>query len=198
MKPLLLSLLILFFCTRCSDDTMDAPAPGNEDTVQSKKFVEYLIPSGKHYAVREDSIVWLNITAQHFEVIFDSSAIYTTKNPVNQADINKLYGFADNDHHQTNSARFGWRWYNNQLQLHAYVYKYEKRSSKFLKAIPFNQTVHCSISIKGDDYIFVADEDTVKVSRGPKQATAAGYKLFPYFGGDETAPHNIRIKIKEL
>ncbi|MEO5783498.1 MAG: hypothetical protein ABIQ07_09520 [Ginsengibacter sp.] len=28
-------------------------------------------------------------------------------------------------------------------------------------------------------------------------AKAIGYKLYPYFGGDETAPHEIDIWIKE-
>lgn len=198
MKPLLFGFFVVIFFSRCSDDTMEAAAPVDEDTLPDKKLVEFVIPKGQHYAVREDSIVWLNITALNFDVIFDSSAIYKTNNIANQGDINKLYGFADNDHHQTNSARLGWRWYNNQLQLHAYVYKFKKRSSKFLKAIPFNQPVSCSIAIKGGTYIFVADEDTVALSRGPQQATAAGYKLFPYFGGDETAPHDIKIKIKEI
>jgi hypothetical protein len=29
-------------------------------------------------------------------------------------------------------------------------------------------------------------------------AKASGYLLFPYFGGDETAPHDMGIEIKDL
>jgi hypothetical protein len=36
------------------------------------------------------------------------------------------------------------------------------------------------------------------MTRESKTEKAEGYKLFPYFGGDETAPHNISIWIKEL
>ncbi|RDC63253.1 hypothetical protein AHMF7616_01854 [Adhaeribacter pallidiroseus] len=37
----------------------------------------------------------------------------------------------------------------------------------------------------------------MEMSRGCS-GTSDKYKLFPYFGGDETAPHNIKIEIKEL
>jgi len=36
------------------------------------------------------------------------------------------------------------------------------------------------------------------MSRASSTATAVGYKLYPYFGGDEAAPHDINIWIKEL
>ncbi|UII26213.1 hypothetical protein LVD15_23400 [Fulvivirga maritima] len=58
-----------------------------------------------------------------FTALFDSSAVYKTEAEANQADINKLMGFSDcGAHHHENSARFGWRWYNDELQVFAYCY----------------------------------------------------------------------------
>lgn len=78
-----------------------------------------------------------------FVVKFDSSAIYNTVDPSNQYDINKLYGFSDNDSlHQRYSARFGWRWSDNALRIFAYVYNSGVRSSKELGAIlPGTETI---------------------------------------------------------
>ena len=40
-----------------------------------------------------------------FDVIFDESAIYTSKSPHNQADVNKLYGVSDcGKNHITNTV----------------------------------------------------------------------------------------------
>lgn len=191
--------MVLWACIGCSEDAVEQPAPVEEDTNTSKKFVEYVIPKGSHFSIREDSIVWINTSELVFEVIFDSSAIYSTINPNNQGDINKLYGFSDNnDYHQTNSARFGWRWYNKQLQLHTYVYNEEKRSSQLIRSIPFNQPLKCAILVKDKKYLFAIEKDTVVMKRSSQQSSAVGYRLFPYFGGDEPAPHEIKIKVKEL
>ena len=53
-----------------------------------------------------------------FVVKFDSTSIYNTLIPSNQYDINKLYGFSDNDSvHHLYSARFGWRWSDQARKL---------------------------------------------------------------------------------
>jgi hypothetical protein len=41
------------------------------------------------------------------------------------------------------------------------------------------------------------NDKTTAMPRTSKAAVAKGYKLFPYFGGDETAPHDINIWVKE-
>ena len=133
-----------------------------------------------------------------FEVKFDSSAVYQTLDPNNQADINKLYGMSDcRAQHQVSSARFGWRWYQNQLELHAYSYRNRQRQSTFVAAIPLNQWTTCELILTDQQYIYRVAGQQVEQPRGCS-GTGVGYQLYPYFGGDETAPHDIRIQIREL
>jgi len=85
-------------------------------------YTLYTIKKGQHDASPRP-FKTVSITEQKFSVVFDNSAIYTSKIPENQYDINKLYGFSDNNGlHQSYSARFGWRYSNGQLSLQAYVY----------------------------------------------------------------------------
>ena len=57
-----------------------------------------------------------------FKVKFESSAIYQTADPVNQYDIDKLFGFSEGYNHHLNSARLGWAWHTNALHLYGNVY----------------------------------------------------------------------------
>ena len=105
-------LLISSFCCRKIDLT-----PKNK-TVNT----DFIIREGNHYC-EENTYRKVETDEFRFTVKFDSSAIYQTALPENQEDINKLYGFSDNeaDHHIF-SARFGWRWSNQALRLFTYVY----------------------------------------------------------------------------
>ena len=130
---------------------------------------------------------------------FDNSAVYTTVIPQNQHDINKLYGFSDNDaHHHDYSARFGWNYMNNKLLLYAYVYNSSQRQTKEIATIVPGKTYNCSITVESDKYIFTIDGVHHSMQRSSTVPVASGYMLYPFFGGDETAPHDIRIWIRDL
>lgn len=167
-------------------------------TVESNGFTKYTIAKGKQYA-DISGYKSADYSELKFVVKFDSSAIYTTITPDNQFDINKLYGFSDNStgHHQF-SARFGWRWSDKALRLFGYVYNKGVRDSKELGIVNIGSEKTCSIKVSGDQYIFSLNGKTDYLPRASTTPTATGYKLFPYFGGDELAPHNIFIWIKEL
>ncbi|MFI5188419.1 MAG: hypothetical protein ACHQF0_16930 [Chitinophagales bacterium] len=162
------------------------------------ELVEYTIPKGQHYT-DQNTYQAVSYDELKFTVKFDSSAVYQTIDPVNQEDINKLYGFSDNNaDHQQFSARFGWNWARGALRLYAYVYNSGERASQEITSIQIGTEYTCSIKVSGDHYIFSADNITIEMPRESKTSGASGYKLFPYFGGDETAPHEIDIWIKEL
>lgn len=157
----------------------------------------YTIPAGAQFC-EQDRFQTIGTSRLAFTVLFDSSAMYTTKDPANQADINKLYGFSDNRaHHHSFSARFGWRWYQQKLSLHGYIYNDSIREYKELGSIAIGKPAHCAILVKGNQYQFVLNGDTTVMRRTSKTAQAEGYRLFPYFGGDEVAPHRIQILIKD-
>lgn len=160
-------------------------------------FTLYTIRKGNQFC-DQDKFMPVQISQLNFIVRFDSTCIYTTQNPKNQGDINKLYGFSDNSSaHHDYSARFGWRWNKNEQSLQAYIYNDGKRSFTDLGIIEIGKEYKCSIAVEGDHYIFKVDDKLTAVPRASTSSIAVGYKLFPYFGGDEVAPHDINIYIKE-
>jgi len=184
----------LLFCTSCYKQAL---TENLSTPVVADGFVQYTIPKGAHYAHGNDYKP-VDLTELRFIVRFDSSCVYQTTNPDNQGDINKLYGFADNGAmHQQFSARFGWRWSNGSLRLFAYTYNDSVRDSKELGAVSIGKEIHCSIKLTKGAYLFSAGETSVSMPRLSTTTTAKGYQLYPYFGGDETAPHEVRIWIKE-
>jgi hypothetical protein len=54
------------------------------------------------------------------------------------------------------------------------------------------------LSVVESNYVFALEEQVQTLPRNSTTPTAIGYKLYPYFGGDEPAPHNIKIIIEEL
>lgn len=163
--------------------------------LSSCKYGKFTIKKGKHYAGFNFAAHSAN--AVNFKFHFDESAIYQTQDPLNQADINKLYGFSDcMTHHHKNSARVGWRWLNGQIEIMAYTYANGERSSQYITSVTPNEVADAMISIAGNSqYLFEVKGVQVYMPRGCNKESAVNYVLFPYFGGDETAPHNITIEV---
>jgi hypothetical protein len=132
-------------------------------------------------------------------VKFDSTAIYTTVLPENQKDINKLYGFSDcGKEHHTESARFGWRWSDDSLRIFAYCYANKNLSYKEMGTVEIGKEHSCEIDIEGATYVFDLNGKKEIMGRGCNTDTSGSrYRLFPFFGGSENAPHSIKIRIKE-
>ncbi len=207
MKLIILSiaLLSLASCTKSVDKTasnitansISSKGPDITATASSQ-FIRYTILKGQQYCDKS-TYQAIKYDQLSFIVKFDSSAIYQTISKDNQGDINKLYGFSDNNaQHQQYSARFGWRWSNNALRLFGYIYNKGVRSYKELGTVNIGTEYSCSIKAVDSTYIFTLNGKSVTMPRESKTVQAEGYKLFPYFGGDEVAPHTISIWIKEL
>ena len=190
----ILFLLLISSCKKVVEAVVDHGLNGPK----KGELVKYTITQGQHYA-NQNTYQAVEYDELKFTVKFDSSAVYQTTIPIDQEDINKLYGFSDNNaEHQQFSARFGWNWARGALRLYAYVYNNGERSSREITSIKIGNEYSCSIKVSDDHYIFSANNVTIEMSRSSKTSKAIGYKLYPYFGGDETAPHDINIWIKEL
>lgn len=160
-------------------------------------FTKFHIGQGQQYA---DNNLPLKVSYEElkFQVYFDQTAKYKTTDPANQDDINKLYGFSDNNSlHHLFSARIGWRWSMDSLRLFGYIYNNGQRAYREITSIPLNKVIDCSIKAEAGQYIFTVNKISVSMPRAATTAMATGYKLYPYFGGDELAPHEIFIWIKE-
>lgn len=194
-STLLVAVTILFCaCNKIAEKIVDntTTPPG------SGQFIKYTIQKGNQYC-DGNNYKAIETTEMQFVAKFDSTAMYQTQSSENQYDINKLYGFSDNnaDHHQY-SARFGWRWSDNALRLFAYVYNNGEVSSKELCTVATGAEINCAIKVSGSNYLFIVNGVPTQMPRTATTEKAKGYQLYPYFGGDEPAPHQINIWIKNI
>lgn len=193
----------LLFCTGCTKavDTLveKSIAPNdNELALVNARFAKFTIKKGAHYA-DQSNFKTIETAEMKFVVKFDSSAIYQSATKENQYDINKLYGFSDNNaNHHSFSARFGWRWSNDALRLFGYIYNEGAVASKELASVAINAEIMCSIKVTPTAYIFTVDGLSEELPRKSTIPVAKGYQLYPYFGGDEPAPHDVSIWIKSM
>ena len=186
------ALLLWYGCSKTNDALPDAGTPSSED------FKKYTIRAGQHYA-DEKAFVPVETSELQFLVRFDSSAVYQSTDPENQYDINKLYGFSDNGGlHQQYSARFGWRWSDGALRLFAYVYNGGDVASEEITTVAIGTDARCAIKVTADQYLFYCNEVIKQMPRQSKTAKGKGYLLYPYFGGNEPAPHDVSVWIKNL
>lgn len=137
-----------------------------------------------------------------YEVVFNRDCRYETEKKENQLDINKLFGISFGFHHK-NSARFGWRDNGEgKIDILAYVYRNGERVKEsegiYIETIEVGKSYIMDISVTSGLYMFT-------ITKGKKMIGATiiehgklpplGYYLNPYFGGDETAPHDMIIEL---
>ena len=163
------------------------------------KIKTYKIKEGKHFSGFRVSPTY-NKNVSIYEVIFTKNCIYDLNN-TDQMDVNKLFGLSYMYHH-TNSARFGWRAEGNKIQISAYCYRDGERYMKDMCLVDTDKTYSMIITNIGDYYEFEIKDTTsplysyAKISK-PK-TPKIGYKLWPYFGGNESAPHDVKILMKKI
>lgn len=198
MKNILCLPGLLFVLISCKKEVASLLKNSHGTPTSTTQFTKYTIRTGQNYC-DGNNYVSTSYSELNFVAKFDSSAIYSNVNSYNQLDINKLYGFSDNNStHQQFSARFGWRWSDNALRLFGYVYNNGVRDSKELGIVAIGAEINCSIKVNPKSYVFSLNGKIDSLPRTSTTVKAIGYKLYPYFGGDETAPHTIYIWIKEL
>jgi hypothetical protein len=206
-KLLFLAVIISFIgCKKEIDQKFDnKPVIEEAQSVAAKKpgppqpssYTTYTIRQGQHYC-DQNSIKSVRTSEMKFMVKFDNSAIYQTVIPENQYDINKLWGFTEGINNQYNSARIGWSWNNDALRLYGYVYANGIRYSQEITSVVIGSDITCSIKLAGSTYLFTVNGVSISLPRGPSTSQASGYQQYPYFGGDEVAPHLITILIKSI
>ncbi|MEJ7829241.1 MAG: hypothetical protein WKF91_13620 [Segetibacter sp.] len=213
MKNFLFPALSVFMLISCTKDAIDlsitsvnnpdnkvetTSSQNNTAVVQAVSVtIKYTIRAGQHYC-DQNTLKSIRVSQMNFTAKFDNSAIYTTIDPVNQYDINKLYGFSEGFNHQYNSARIGWAYNNGALRLYAYAYNKGVRLSTEITTVNIGDENNCSIKLSGYNYIFTVNGVSKTLSRANSTSTASGYQLYPYFGGDEVAPQNINLYITNL
>lgn len=207
MKNLILFLFLLSSISCSKQIDSNHPVTAVDQSVQRvgpqpTTFTKYTIQQGAHYC-DQNTVKKVSGSSMNFIAKFDNTAIYILSDPNEATDINKLYGFSEGFDNHYNSARIGWRYLNEQLELFAYVYvngtllrdpvTYDP---PFIKTVDINQEINCSIAVSGNSYIFKVDGIEVKTQRGPSTMKFNGYQQYPYFGGTLPAPHLMNFYIK--
>tara|TARA_R110000751_G_scaffold298951_2_gene409205 strand:- start:522 stop:1031 length:510 start_codon:yes stop_codon:yes gene_type:complete len=163
----------------------------------------FKIPQRKHYSgLHVCPHIGSNIAQKY--VTFDKSSIYQFRTE-DQYDINKLFGLSYGLHH-TNSARFGWRSlgkFSTKIEILAYCYvdgkRVESDDDLLVTLVNINEEYRYQLITDYDNYGFVVYNNKNEIV-GSKfiphnKLPLWGYKLYPYFGGNNPAPHDITIKM---
>ncbi len=168
MKYLILSLLFITPLTCTKPDT-----------------VTFTIKQGEHYSQGGRTIRQADLRAFRFYV--DESWLHTEVN----AGWNKLIGISDGQHHK-NSVRIAWRCLNDQtVTFAAYTYYKGKWTAEELFSTVPGVWVTAGITLHDRNYAVRVYNYTAYPKRNKGWPN---YTLYPYFGGKDTAPHDMKFR----
>jgi hypothetical protein len=157
-----------------------------------EQMVNYLIKKGKH-----DSGFHVHLTMENqltADAILTDSCIYDLNDPQLQSDTNKLFGLSDNLYHEWDSARIGWRFYENKLEVMGYSRVDGQHYEQHLAFVEPNVSYRYSVKILDGEYQYWINDQCITHLRTSKY-NFVRYWLYPYFGGTSVAPHDILIKL---
>jgi len=164
-----------------------------------------VIKKGKHHASGLRLRPYLGKRIISWRVNMDISCLYSAIND-DSGDLNKLCGISCGNHHN-NSLRFAWRPDFNQpgqIMIFAYWYVKGERWSLYIGNICHNVDYYFELTIGTPTVAFsfarveksgnITDRRVSFVKYKLPQP-AIGYYLWPYFGGNNTTPHDMRIDL---
>ena len=185
----------IFFFTGCTKNLDESAV--KEIEPKPNEYSPFTIQKGAHFC-DQNPVKTIMTSEMKFMVKFDSSAIYQTELPENQYAVNKLWGFSEGTNNHYNSARIGWSWTDNALRLYGYAYVSGQLYYQEITSVTIGTEISCSIKLVAETYQFRVNDASVSLPRGTSGSVANGFQQYPYFGGNETAPHLITILIKNL
>lgn len=164
----------------------------------------FTIRKGRHYARPFRFALWWNRKVFARKVVFANNCKYGLPND-DQLDTNKLFGigYIPGFHHK-DSARFGWRYLpgSGQMEVVAYCYDRGKRIIESVASVTVGQVYQLTLNIMQNEYLFtVVDPGGTIVGQtiiAKQHNKKLQYGLWPYFGGNQTAPHYMTILIDKI
>lgn len=166
---------------------------------------KYLIKKGKHSSGFHFGFTFRN--SIRFRAKFDKSCLYTIKG-IDKYDINKLFGFSTTWYLHRQSARVGWRCLDGKtIQLITYSYHAglrEPQEMDILGVVNPDEKFECDIIDLERSYLYkfkiLNSLENIVVYEDAKKPDwfFFHYFLYPYFGGNKTAPHDMKIYLEIL
>lgn len=188
-----MGLLTLLSITSCKKET--------------NGFVEYKIKKGNHRS--KNSIKLTKKPCLFGHVKFTESCRYHLgrirlddgRFIDNQLDWNKLFGFScAGQNHNKNSIRLGWR-YNvdlDKIDLCLYIKQAgETIIKEFSKKCEIYEELLITINKIGSSWVVIVGTEVVHFDF-LMPFKGLHYHCYPYFGGDDVAPHDIDVLFRRV
>lgn len=155
----------------------------------------FTIPAGEHSSQGLHLSLILGCSRMQFSAKFYPNCIYKPQREPEQ--ISKLYGLSWGHHHDC-SARIGWRSDGTKIEVMSYVYVgHDQRESKHLGWVDVQEWHEYLIERDGKAVSLSIDggDPVVHTVFAP---LAASYRLYPFFGGEIPAPHEMWIEVADV
>lgn len=164
---------------------------------------EYTIKEGNHYCFHPIKFHW-EVKRLIIDFMFTDSCAYDL-GTVDQFDWNKVFGIGFGFSHHKNSYRIGscYDVLSKRMQLAHYSYNKGRREYPYMCAVELNQQVRSIISFSRStntisNRIVIFENGVEKVLYEGNihfdftKVAKWGVVLFPFFGGDRTALHDMK------
>lgn len=165
--------------------------------ITKNMYKTYTIKKGRHYSKPFFKFkLRLCRTKKMFYAIFSDECWWDKPRNKDDYDINKLCGFSFG-YHRKNSIRIGWIpdfKKKNEIKIYAYWYNgSNKHQSQYLCNVQIGRMVPIKLSVFKGKAIFQVDAHYIFRTNFKLKKMWPGYYLYPYFGGNNTSPHEMKI-----
>lgn len=167
--------------------------------------MKYLIKKNRHRARPLHFYIFFNKYAIRKRISFGYGCRYNLPGTYNDEDVNKLFGIGFFPHHHKNSARFGWHYNNDtyKIVITAYCYIDGKRVIEKMTEVPVGFAYDYELLINPFSYSLTIFNPNNGMVMSEKIIPHNGvgklsYPLSVYFGGNNKAPHDLEISMKNL
>lgn len=166
----------------------------------------YRIKQGDHYAKislfeKIGAMGW-KIRSARLKFIFHSDCWWAPPRNADDQDLNKLAGIGYGTNHHNNSVRLAWVpdfTRDGVIRLYGYTYDELKSDPKFryefITNVMVRQPCQASIESTGKQYVITVNGVTVRMENTQADPNLC-FRLFPYFGGNNTAPQDMTIELE--
>ena len=197
MRVLLAVPMLISNCQSCGSSS-------SGPSLASVSDAAFEIPAGSHDSspggidatrVQSDLDRFLS-----FQARFSPDAAYITADPANQGDWNKLMGLTTVNIHG-DSLRLGWRYApaSGLIELGLYAYVDGARVDQLITSVPLDTWLDATL-LWTEDLVHAEVNGVVAEAPGPAAYIPRSTWVLrtAYFGGDETAPQDIHVDVRDV